>query len=116
MELLPCAAKPVAVAIYGCNTSAGNYATAAISRKTCGGCNIQARVQYKRGKIMRLLPCAAMPVVAAMQAREIMQLVPCAAKLVVAAMQARAIMQLVPCAAKPVVAAIQLREIIQLLS
>ena len=62
MELLPCAEKPVAVAIWGCNTCAGNYATAVISGKTCGGCNIQAR------ETMQLLSCAGKPVAATIQA------------------------------------------------
>ena len=51
MQLLPCAGKPVAVAIWGCNTSAGNCATAVISRKTAAAI-IQAQ------EVMQLLPCA----------------------------------------------------------
>jgi len=46
------------------NTIAGNYATANISGKNYGGCNIQSR------EIIQLLPCAAKPVVVALQARE----------------------------------------------
>lgn len=46
------------------NAIAGNYATAVISGKNYGGCNIQSR------EIMQLLPCAGKPVVVALQARE----------------------------------------------
>ena len=64
MELLPCAAKPVAVAIsQGCNTSAANCAAAAMRGKTCGLRNTSAgnyATAVIRGK----------PLVAAKQARE----------------------------------------------
>ena len=73
MQPLLCAAKPFG----GCITSVVNYATAAISGKTCCGCNTRAgnyATTAMRGKtsggwntsagiyVMELLPCAEKPV------------------------------------------------------
>ena len=92
MELLPCAAKPVAVAIsQGCNTSAGNCAAAAMRGKTCGGCNTSAG-NYASAVI------SGKPLVAAIQARENLLRLKTSAGIHA--------VELLPCAAKPVAVAI----------